>query len=79
MGLQTQVGSMADRVPPVAEVGRSEGRFFFDFGPVMGSRRAGSGSKRFMEAVGSILAEYEPKPSHGDPIRDQNYGYGTNS
>ena len=26
-------GSMADRVPPVAEAGRSEGRFFFDFGP----------------------------------------------
>ncbi len=72
-------GSMADRVPPVAEVGRSEGRFFFDFGPEMGSRRAGRGLKMFLEAVGSILAEFEPKPSHGDPIRDQNYGFGTNS
>ena len=54
MGLQTQVGSMADRVPPVAEVGRSEGRFFFDFGPEMGSRRVGRGLKGFLEAVGFI-------------------------
>ena len=42
----------------------------------MGSRRAGRGFKRFLEAVGFILAKFEPKPSHGDPIRDQNYGFG---
>ncbi len=43
----------------------------------MGSRTGGRGFKRFLEAVGSILAKFEPKPSHGDPIRDQNCGVGT--
>ncbi len=42
----------------------------------MGSQRAGRGSKRFLETVRFILAEFEPKPSHGDPIRGQNYGFG---
>ncbi len=37
----------------------------------MGSRRAGRGLKRSLEAVGFILAEFELKPSHGDPIRGQ--------
>ncbi len=50
---------------------------FLDFGPEMGSRRAGRGLKRSLEAVGFILAEFEPKPSHGDPIRDQTCGFGT--
>ena len=45
----------------------------------MGSRGAGRGLKRFLEAVGFILAEFGPKPSHGDPIRDQNYGFGTSA
>ena len=36
----------------------------------MGSWRAGRGLKRFLEAVGFILAEFELKWSHGDPIRD---------
>ena len=44
--------------------------FFLYFGPEMGSRRAGRGLKRFLEAVGFILAEFEPKRSHGGPIRD---------
>ena len=43
----------------------------------MGSRGAGRGFKRFLEAVGFILAKFEPKRSHEDPIRDQNYGFGT--
>ncbi len=43
----------------------------------MGSQRAGRGLKRFLEAVGFILAKFEPKRSHEDPIRDQNYGFGT--
>ncbi len=46
---------------------------------MLGRKRAHGGRegfKRFLEAVGSILAEFEPKPSHGDPIRDQNYGFG---
>ncbi len=51
--------------------------FFENFGPEMGSRGAGRGLKRFLEAVGFILAEFELKPSHGDPIRSQNYGLGT--
>ena len=51
--------------------------FFRDLGPETGSRGAGRGLKRFLEAVGSILAEFEPKRSHGDPIRDQKYGFGT--
>ena len=51
--------------------------FFQNFGPEMGSWRAGRGFKRFLEAVGFILAKFEPKRSHGDPIRDQNYGFGT--
>ncbi len=34
----------------------------------MGSRMAGRGLKRFLEAIGFILAEFEPKPSHGDPM-----------
>ncbi len=42
-----------------------------------GSRRARRGLKWFPEAVGFILAEFEPKPSHGDPIRGQNCGFGT--
>ena len=41
----------------------------------MGSRRGGRGFKRFLEAVGFILAKFEPERSHGDPIRDQNYGF----
>ncbi len=44
--------------------------FFFNFGPEMGSRRAGRGLKRFLEAVGFVLAKFQPKRSHGDPIRD---------
>ncbi len=40
------------------------------FGPAMGSRRAGRGLKMFLEAAGFILAEFVPKRSHGDPIRD---------
>ena len=43
----------------------------------MGSRRAGRGFKRFLEAVGFILAEFELKRSHGDPIRDNFYGFWT--
>ncbi len=35
------------------------------------------GLKRFLEAVRFILAEFEPKPSRGDPIRGQNCGLGT--
>ena len=31
----------------------------------MGSRRAGRGFKRFLEAMGFILAEFELKRSHG--------------
>ena len=34
------------------------------------SRRAGRGLKRSLEAVGFVLAEFRPKRSHGDPIRD---------
>ncbi len=52
-------------MPPTPEI-----YFFLYFGSEMGSRRAGRGLKRFLEAVGFILAEFEPKPSHGDPIRD---------
>ena len=44
--------------------------FLGNFGPEMGSRRAGRGLKGFLEAVGYIRAEFEPKRSHGDPIRD---------
>ena len=36
----------------------------------MGSRRAGRGLKRCLEAVGFVLAEFQLKRSHGDPIRD---------
>ena len=43
----------------------------------MGSRRAGRDFKRFLEAVGFILAEFELKRSHGDPIRDNFYGFWT--
>ncbi len=43
----------------------------------MGSRRAGRGLERFLEAVGFILAEFELKRSHGDPIRDNFYGFWT--
>ena len=39
------------------------------------SGRAGRGFKRFLEAVGFILAKFEPKRSHGDPIRDNIYGF----
>ncbi len=41
------------------------------FGPKTGSRRAGRGLKRLLEAVRFILAEFEPKPSHGDLIGGQ--------
>ena len=51
--------------------------FYSVVGPKTGSRGAGRGFKRCLEAVGFILAKFEPKPSHGDPIRDQNYGFGT--
>ncbi len=42
------------------------------FLPKTGSQRAGRGLKRFLEAVGFILAEFELKPSHGDPILGRN-------
>ncbi len=42
----------------------------------MGLRRAGRGLKRFLETVRFILAEFEPKPSHGDPIWGQSNGLG---
>ncbi len=42
----------------------------------MGSRRAGKDLKIFLEALRFILTEFEPKPSHGDPIRGQNCGLG---
>ena len=47
------------------------------FGRETGSRRGGRGFKRSLEAVGFILAEFELKRSHGDPIRGKNYGFGT--
>ncbi len=43
----------------------------------MGSRKAGRGLKKMLEVVRFILAEFGPKPSHGDPIRGQSYGFGT--
>ncbi len=49
-----------------------EMRFF-----LLDSRRAGRVFKRFLEAVGFILAEFELKRSHGDPIRDNFYGFWT--
>ncbi len=49
----------------------------FIIGGSTGPRRGGRGFKRFLEAVGSILAEFGPKPSHGSPIRHQNCGFGT--
>ena len=36
----------------------------------MNPKRAGRGLKRSLEAVGFVLAEFQPKRSHGDPIRD---------
>ena len=41
----------------------------------MGSWRAGRGLKRFLEDVGFVLAEFELKRSHGDPIRDNFDGF----
>ena len=52
-------------------------RFCTEFDTEMGSRRAGRGFKRFLEAVGFILAKFELKQSHGDSIRDNFYGFGT--
>ncbi len=43
----------------------------------MGSRRAGRGFKRFLEAIGFILAEFELKRSHREPIRDNFWGFWT--
>ena len=40
------------------------------FLPETCSRRTGRGLKRSLEAVGFVLAEFQPKRSHGDPIRD---------
>ncbi len=42
----------------------------------MGSRRAGRGFKRSLEAVGFNLAEFELKRTHGDPIRDHFMDFG---
>ncbi len=39
-------------------------------GVKMNPKRAGRGLKRSLEAVGFVLAEFQPKRSHGDPIRD---------
>ncbi len=51
--------------------------FVSRFGARNGLMEAREVFKKFLEAVGFILAKFEPKPSHGDPIRDQNYGLGT--
>ncbi len=49
---------------------------------ILGRKRAHGGPggvlrKRFLEAVGFILAKFEPKRSHGDPVRGRNCGFGT--
>ncbi len=56
-------------MPPTPEV------YFSVFG--VGSGRAGRDLKRCLEAVGFVLAEFEPKLSHGDPVRGRNCGFGT--
>ncbi len=52
-------------------------RVFDIFGRKRAHGEAGGVLKRFLEAIRFILAEFGPKPSHGDPIRDQKYGFGT--
>ena len=47
-------------------------RFFADFGQFwskMVSPGPGRASKGFLDALGSILAKYQPKRSHGDPFQ----------
>ncbi len=43
---------------------------FAVLGPKTGLEGPGRCLKRCLEAVGFVLAEFEPKRSHGDPIRD---------
>ena len=48
------------------------GPFFADFGQnwsKIGSPGPGRASKGFLDALGSILAKYQPKRSHGDPFQ----------
>ncbi len=60
------------RVHNIAAAGAVDREFgdisVFYFEPETGSRKAGRGFKRFLEAVGFILAEFELKRNHGDPI-----------
>ena len=46
------------------------------FGSNLGPRGSGSGLKRRGASVGSILAKFGLKRSHGDPFRDPNCGFG---
>ncbi len=74
------MGNQAFDIAAAGAVDREFGDIFYflgNFGLEMGSRRARRGFKRFLEAVGFILAEFELKRSHGDPIRDNFCGFGT--
>ena len=59
---------MRTAAPCELALGRRLLSFFFRLKTC--SRRAGRGLKRSLEAVGFVLAEFQPKRSHGDPIRD---------
>ncbi len=76
MGIQRKSGTVLYLCTCALEHRSTDFHIFLVLGPKTGSRRAGRGFKRFLEAVGFILAEFEPKRSHGDPVRCQNCGLG---
>ncbi len=59
------------------ELGNTLSFLFSDLGLKTGSWKAGRGLKRSLEAIEFILAKFEPKRSHGDPVRGRNCDLGT--
>ena len=65
---------VAPPMPPTPEI--LNFGFSGIFGFFMASPRSGRRLKSFLEAARFISTHREPVASHGDPIRDQNCGFG---
>ena len=74
-----QLNRAAPSADPLEKYGKSDDKYTDFFCPVLvdfgqnwskiASPGPGRASKGFLDALGSILAKYQPKRSHGDPFQ----------